>query len=60
MFLTGHRADRPLGAVSKHSTLPVPLLVTDLASTVKSVGLSRKTPTKIKKKRNNVKIGYEK
>lgn len=53
MFLTGHRTDRPLGAVNVHSTLPVPLLVTDLASTVNSVGLSRKTPMKIKRKSQN-------
>jgi hypothetical protein len=44
MFLTGHRTTRPLGVVNKHSTLPEPLVVTDLASTVNSVGLSRNTP----------------
>jgi hypothetical protein len=57
MFLTGHRATRPPGDVNKHSTLPEPLPVTDFASTVNSVGLSRNTPTEKKmKSREEVKL----
>ncbi len=46
LLWTGHKCRLPLGPVSSHWTLPRPVLVTALASTINSVGDWMKLPVK--------------
>ena len=50
LLCTGHKCRLPLGPVNSHWTLPAPVLVSALASTVNSVGDWMKLPFRIKRR----------